>query len=544
MSASILEEDDHARDGPQQERSFDERMRTAYTHFQDFVRRTDATLTPAYDPTVLAFYADLLMGVSIPDILTESSIPVRIAWQAEMLRLGTVLGVTGIQGNKPYYSIKNVTVRSRAPPDVSTTYNKMEYVFENELMKKSLLAITDFGEDADDEVFLVILCGLWLRHNMGITLHICFTHPDFLGQLRKLRAFLDLPDPLEVGDLSDFTTKNIIVFDVQQVAVPCVNLAKGPLDVFIIGPLYDRYCEYVQDLVKKAHAMLREPPRYFLGGDTRGSALNYKPEISAQFFDDACKWKGECYAIDYAGGQACSSFHLQNLSSVRTNRDSKPVFNSAIVAHVLKIAFRNTVGRASPRADNFVIGLLLPNGKGANYNTVLNFYKDSFAEMSRFDEEEVKYVLRHHKQMELPVYQKCLQKALWYYREMMNDSVKRRALKQSPIYLHETDNEVTMRFAVAGVEPIGFSFANFREALEGYADVLFMNHVLFECPIEVIESGYAENWQPVWDTVDESSPVHRFETCLLIPEAYKEISDIELAVLNAIVDALLTTEAS
>ena len=153
-----------------------------------------------------------------------------------------------------------------------------------------------------------------------------------------------------------------------------------------IGPIRESQFEIVQ-----AYAV--KPFDYILLGEigkTLNSSKHKHAQAAAEFLLKTSFW-GVCIATK--GGEGAPPFTIADLAPLGGA-------DSAIVNHCIKIAFRNTVGRASAAAGQGVAHLVAAHSMGANYQTAVSIAKhldmEPFKETSKARDASIESVVRSY----------------------------------------------------------------------------------------------------------------------------------------------------
>ena len=229
--------------------------------------------------------------------------------------------------------------------------------------------VTDLGEECDDEAACLHLYNL-CAHNPDMFARVFFTNGNGKAMfVELLEGKPELPN-FKIFDFNDATFK--------------ANKGDQKTLLLQIGPIHVSQIEIV-----KAYAA--KPYDYILLGEI-GSTLNSSKdaETAADFLLTASAW-GVCIAT--RGGEGAPPFTVADLAPL-----GGP--DSAIVNHCIKIAFRNTVGRASAAAGQGVAHLVAAHSMGANYQTAVSIAKhldmEPFKETSKARDASIESVVRSY----------------------------------------------------------------------------------------------------------------------------------------------------
>ena len=140
-----------------------------------------------------------------------------------------------------------------------------------------------------------------------------------------------------------------------------------------------------------------------------------------------------------------------------------------LIEHVIKIGWRNTVGRASYKVGRFVAHLVAKDDGSANYQTVKNIDK------------QLKGILYKNK-----ITDKHEAKAKYLATNYFN------LLKTAPPpeFILTEDSDGTTNSSMN---------LNKKSIIDGYVYILTTLYRLFGVPINFFQSGSEENWDKQWD---------------------------------------------
>jgi len=208
---------------------------------------------------------------------------------------------------------------------------------------KYIDVITDAGEECDDEVGCVFLNSV-CRKRKDIQVRVFCTNPK--GKARLISMIGEVSENFE---LYDFTEENFVQRDLANIVY------HGPLPLLIqIGPVMPQYLEMCGKYADSSSFM------YLLLGEL-GKTLNSNKSakgVADLFFAKARQSR----CVHTRGGDGAPNFTVSDLASIASP-------DSPLVDHVLKIGFRNTMGRAGAFAGKFVAHLVSAFDGGANYQT-------------------------------------------------------------------------------------------------------------------------------------------------------------------------------
>ena len=205
--------------------------------------------------------------------------------------------------------------------------------------------ITDAGEERDDEVGCAFLNSICCKRK-DIQVRVFCTNPK--GKARLIGMIGEVSENYE---LYDFTEENFVQRDFAHALYHSIL----PLPLLIqIGPVMPHYidmCTKYADSASFAYILLGEL------GKTLNSNKSAK-DVADMFFTKALQSR----CVHTRGGDGAPNFTVSDLASIASS-------DSPLVDHVLKIGFRNTMGRAGAFAGKFVAHLVSAFDGGANYQT-------------------------------------------------------------------------------------------------------------------------------------------------------------------------------
>ena len=360
----------------------------------------------------------------------------------------------------------------------------------------NLIIITDFGEECDDEVVSI------LAPNSLEYVNIVFTDEDHFD--KHVRTF------------ESFGGSRL---HVQHVSHLWHLFAPGKRNVVLqIGPVH-----------AKTHGQLVVPEwlppyDYYLVGAI-GTTLNSKgdAEENARILTSRAS---NATIVDTDGGKGVFPFSYSQVCAALSERVSEEQLER-ICEHVIKIGWRNTVGRASPFPAKFIAHLVVKN-VGANWTTADTIFKSC---LSQRDQE---MILQSAKNDGTEMRAKTL--AQQYvdrmqttapdildkkYEELPDHTFRLKAAKRDAVL-----ERGSVRFMVpwTDVKPQALrllvdahgntnSLRNVRsgDIIKGYTHILIVLNKLFGVPIEFFQSGEPGKWDPQWDQPGRLIAAHPFK---------------------------------
>ena len=316
----------------------------------------------------------------------------------------------------------------------------------------NLIIVTDFGEECDDEVTVALAPK---------TAQLVFTD----------KANFDI----QVSVYESFGGKKERVHPVEKL---WSLLQADKRNVILqIGPIHS-----------KVHGKLVVPSgsvyEYHLVGII-GATLNSKGDAKSNAEVLKAGASKKCI-VDTDGGKGAFPFTYSNLKKALSERGLTQNAITALCEHVIKIGWRNTVGRASPSIGKFTSHLLIPD-EGANYMTVKKVLVSCGG-----NSEEIKNAIAAKDAAKDPLTIKAEALATRYFQEMLKGNLRLNA-----------DGNTTD--SIRGATKKGI--------IEGYTFILVVLNKLFGVPVEFFESGSPGHWNPEWDTPGPMSgtPKHPFK---------------------------------
>lgn len=363
----------------------------------------------------------------------------------------------------------------------------------SKLAGTNLIVLTDFGEECDDEVTSLLVPE---------SAKLVFTDENhFDKNVAKYREFGGKCTVHHVSELSElFKDDNNVVLQIG----PVHNAAHGVIDVS--DKKYD----------------------WYLVG-TIGGTLNSKGDAqeNAEILRDSAQ---SAYIIDTARGKGAFPFTYDQLKSALSGRITAGQLEK-IAEHVIKIGWRNTVGRANPFVGKFISHLVVKN-KGANYKTVDTVLRaclspEKIAEESWTSVAATKLAENYLARLQTtapdsldPSYDEVKMKQNNDDNDEVDDgTLKTFKLKGSPEDTAVQEGVVQFRVPHTDVKPQKFRLlvdgegktnstagVTADQIVEGYTFILVVLNKLFGVPIEFFESGQPGKWQPQWENPGWARP--------------------------------------
>jgi len=356
--------------------------------------------------------------------------------------------------------------------------------------------LTDFGEETDDEVAVTAACLIALTDNT-MQLNIMFLDEDPTAQKKNLQAFLDLDDWSRVEKAANiaFYSRYEGLLKLEQLAVSAkeMNSAGKKHYVLQVGPIHGKpagFDAYTSALMGVSYS-------YALVG-TMGNTLNSKGTAK----NAAMKlWQHATSKaiVDTARGAGAFKFSYSVMKKFFEGKD-------ALLDHVVKIGFRNTVGRADSKSGKFVANLVATQKSSANYQTVKSVEKSVGACTSATtfgitdgEEEGIAKVVNQ--------YYKALTEAGAPLEECDTLLAESKALGGDWKAVHESCEVYRIRgmFCNSSGKLNAPGNPTADQVKEGYAFILKTLKEQFNVPIDLIVSGKAGAWEKTWDGIDKKS---------------------------------------
>ena len=342
-----------------------------------------------------------------------------------------------------------------------------------------LIVVTDYGEECDDEVTCLLVPP---------SSKLVFTDDDQFDQnVAQYRTFggqCSVHHVSELGELLDTDSKNIVL----QIG-PVHEAAHGRIDDMISCKIYDWY------LVGT------------LGGtlNSKGDAQN-NAELLQHYAHSA-------YIVDTDRGNGAFPLTYTQLTAALTGRITDDQLER-VAEHVIKIGWRNTVGRANPCIGKFIAHLVVQN-VGANYQTV-----DTVLHACRSEEDSANIMMATPAKTRAEATQLAhnyLERLQTTAPDMLDpeyDAVDDGTfhLKGSPDDSVLQPGNIQFRVPHTDVKPQKFRLlvdgagttnsvarVTAGQIVDGYTFMLVVLHQVFDVPLEFWESGQPGTWHPQWE---------------------------------------------
>lgn len=408
-------------DSKEEENNIDAKMRVAYEKWKHACSQHNLLLTPAYD------VVGLVAALKMHDLFS-------IEEKAFDLKKGAPLA-------------KHFLLQKRSPDQLGEIFSEDNLAAKASEFPKNLLIITDHGEETDDEVTLLLAAKL---QNYGVNVSAVFTSMHAEKEIRKHLSWAKEQDSHPI--------KNIYSLEsFRKEAAKEIFFQEGKTVVLQIGPVHGLN-PHTPNFLSHWSSLFKDVSYdYYLLG-LYGSTLNSQrdaQEASALFQE----MSANTFVIDTARGAGAFKFTVEGLSQVAPS----------VIDHAIKIAWRNTVGRASGAGGKFVAHLVAKTerGIGANYETI----NSMVSELESKDAPQKNALsLMLNKKVESVV-----------------DSYIEALKAAGPKFEVKEDGTTN---SVAGV--------TLQEIKDGYAFILSNLYKYFGVPIEFFESGGPEAWKPEW----------------------------------------------
>jgi len=357
--------------------------------------------------------------------------------------------------------------------------------------------LTDFGEETDDEVMVTAACLIALKDNT-MQLNIMFLDEDPTAQKKNLEAFLDLDDWSRVEKAANiaFYSRYEGLLKLEQLAVSAkeMNSAGKKHYVLQVGPIHGKpagFDAYTSALMDVSYS-------YALVG-TMGNTLNSKGTAEKAAAMKLWQHATSKAIVDTARGAGAFKFSYSVMKKFFEGKD-------ALLDHVVKIGFRNTVGRADSKSGKFVANLVATQKSSANYQTVKSVEKSVGACTSATtfgitdgEEEGIAKVVNQ--------YYKALTEAGAPLEECDTLLAESKALGDDWKAVHESCEVYRIRgmFCNSSGKLNAPGNPTADQVKEGYAFILKTLKEQFNVPIDLIVSGKAGAWEKTWDGIDKKS---------------------------------------
>jgi len=357
-------------------------------------------------------------------------------------------------------------------------FKKEDYPLNKENI--NLIVLTDFGEECDDEVTSLLVPE---------SAKLVFTDEKHFDQ--NVAKYKEFGGKCTVHHFKEFSK----LFEENN------NV------VLQIGPVH-----------KAAHGVIDVPDKeydWYLVG-TIGGTLNSKgdAQANAEILRDSAQ---SAYVVDTARGKGAFPFTYNGLKSALTGRITEEQLEK-IAEHVIKIGWRNTVGRANPFVGKFISHLVVKN-VGANYKTVDTVLRACLSPKEIAKESWTSPAAAKLAKNYLARLQTTAPDVLDPSYDEVDDGTFK--LKGSSENTAVQEGVVQFRVPHTDVKPQKFRLLVNKDGntntvaakgvtedqiVEGYTFILVVLNKLFGVPIEFFESGMPGKWQPQWENPGWSRP--------------------------------------
>jgi len=401
--------------------------------------------------------------------------------------------------------------------------------------------LTDFGEETDDEVMVTAACLIALKDNT-MQLNIMFLDKDPKAQEENLQAFLGPDDWSKVEKATNIAIygshgKDSTFKQLGESAKTMMAQGKKHY-VLQVGPIHGisgGFNAYTD-------ALTSMPYSYALVG-TMGNTLNSQRDAE-ETANTLWKNAEKKSIVDTAKGRGAFKFSYSAVEGFFKGEQALlDKGKQALLDHVVKIGFRNTVGRADSKVGKYVANLVASQDTSANYQTV-----KSVAEVLKKKQPATTAITAEDTVAITAVvdqYYDALTKGMYGHLKECDKLVdtfkvhgwnsEKKAVcsacseacfvdKHPPTLVQDTKKQgicpacgevAFCCFAHEAGKLNGPGNPTKKQVKEGYAFILKTLKEEFDVPIDLIVSGGPGQWEKTWDgidgSLDESSEVVKFK---------------------------------
>jgi hypothetical protein len=412
--------------------TIDTEMREAYRRWEKACDCYNLELTPAYDLTALTA------------IVNPNS--------------GTITKTENVDGIK-IDTWKMSPEKVKDPKEILEFQTYVTDAATGNSLPSNLIILTDYGEEADDEITCFMAN---LLKKVGVKVTIIHTVMNDNAEFNKQNKLYK-----DRGGLNPFISIDAITnrhFNTYLSDVPAKNV------ILQIGPIRDwKHTDVDFGKLKQTISQFKGRYKYYIEG-TIGNTFNSKGDaerIPQDFIDNSTT----TVVCDAARGEGAYKWVMTHVREAVENAGASPDAADSLCDRVMKIGWRNTVGRAGTAYAKFIAGLVAPGG--ANYKVVEGIVE----KMTRMGKEGVKFELTDEK------IQEANQLATLYFDNLTSKN------NIVPLVLN-SDEKTTNSVHKATKENI----------IDGYVYILTNLYKYFGVPIKFFLSGVPGNWEKYWET--------------------------------------------
>jgi len=421
--------------------------------------------------------------------------------------------------------------------------------------------LTDFGEETDDEAMATAACQIALT-NSAMELNIVFLDKKPVSQLATLRLFLGETDWAAVSSATNVKfyrshdrEPGADYTKLDDVAKPFSgsfkDLAKKTTDekqdmtrhyehyVLQVGPVHapdEVYPQGWEEYMKGLDATYS----YALLGNM-GGTLNSKKDAyqAAKALWDSATVKA---VVDTARGQGAFKFTYAAMKDAFPEKE-------ALLNHIVKIGFRNTVGRAASGGGKFVANLVATQASSANFQTVKAVEGAILASASGGSKQEVSVADKANIAVVVDKYYEALTTGRFVPLEECDELRSKSTLGKSWPEIKDMCAACFVGGKPPNIKPdikkddpcpecAKGAFCNFAKTdgtlngpanptknmvKDGYTYILTTLKEQFGVPIDLVVSGEPGKWEKNWDDVDKLVS----DTALDFTSTYSKMTNAE-----------------
>ena len=409
------------------ENKIDTEMREAYELWEAACTKHHLELTPAYDLTALTA------------IVNEGS--------------GKITKEENVNGVK-VDTWKMNEEKANAPEEILKFKGYVDTAHRSNTLPTHLIILTDYGEEADDEVTCFMANLLKAK---GVNVTIIHTQNDNQSEFEKQKSLYK-----ERGGKNNFFTideitqqqfKGFLGSDPQKNVIlqigPITKLKNG-VD---ISELNGKYKYYIQGII--------------------GATFNSK-DVAKKTAQDFINNSIRGVMCDTDKGKGAYKWVMKHVRQAVINAGASKEATDSLCDRVMKIGWRNTVGRAGTTSAKYIAGLVAPGG--ANYKVVEGIVNKMPYEALLDGTGKVKFPLTEEKIQEAHAL------ATLYFEN----------LKRS------TGNPLTL--GADGQTTNSVHGSTKDDIIQGYEYILTNLYQYFGVPIKFFLSGESGKWVKYWET--------------------------------------------